>query len=138
MSSANTLSESASKALLSEYGLPLLDEAVITSPSAAGEAADRLGYPVVAKLEGEAIAHKTERGLVRLRLGDRAAVELAATELLDAATTDDGEVGVLIAPMVSGNRELIVGLLRDQQFGATVMLGVGPSARAGQSSSASS
>jgi acetyltransferase len=50
---------------------------------------------------------------------------LAATELFAAATPDDGEVHVLVAPMVSGTRELIAGLLVDQQFGPTVMLGVG-------------
>jgi acetyltransferase len=76
-------------------------------------------------LGGDKIAHKTERGLVRLRLHDAAAVHLAATELFAAATPDDGEVHVLVAPMVSGTRELIAGLLVDQQFGPTVMLGVG-------------
>ncbi len=96
-----------------------------TPPAAAGDAADEIGYPVVAKLNGDAIAHKTERGLVKLRLGDRAAVEAAATDLLAAATPDDGDVDVLVAPMVSGNRELIAGVVRDAQFGAMVMLGVG-------------
>jgi acyl-CoA synthetase (NDP forming) len=125
MNAGSTLSESESKRLLVEYGLPVPSELVVSSADAAGDAADSMGYPVVAKLEGAAIAHKTERGLVRLGLADRSAVERAATELLAAATDDDGEVGVLVAPMVKGNRELIVGLLRDRQFGATVMLGVG-------------
>jgi acetyl-CoA synthetase (ADP-forming) len=80
---------------------------------------------VVAKLCGDAIAHKTERGLVRLRLGSRAAVTEAAEALLAAARPEDGDVGILVAPMVSGNRELIAGLHRDPQFGMTVMLGVG-------------
>ena len=40
-------------------------------------------------------------------------------------TAEDGEVGVLVAPMVSGTRELIAGLNRDPQFGMTVMLGIG-------------
>ena len=83
------------------------------------------GYPVVAKLNGDAIAHKTERGLVRLGLADADAVRRAAAELLAAATPDDGDVDVLVAPMVRGNRELIAGVLRDPQFGPTVMLGVG-------------
>ena len=52
-------------------------------------------------------------------------MECAADELLAAATPDDGEVSVLVAPMVAGNRELIAGLVRDPQFGPTVMLGVG-------------
>jgi acetyltransferase len=122
---STTLSERASKELLATYGVPLAAEEFVTSPAAAADAAERIGFPVVAKLNGDKIAHKTERGLVRLRLGDRAAVEGAATELLAAARDDDGEVTVLVAPMISGNRELIVGLIRDPQFGATVMLGVG-------------
>jgi acetyl-CoA synthetase (ADP-forming) len=120
-----TLSEHDSKSLLAEYGVPLVAEQVVTTPSAAAEAATELGFPVVAKLCGDAIAHKTERGLVRLGLRDVAAVESAAAELLDAATPDDGEVAVLVAPMVAGNRELIAGLNDDSQFGMTVMVGVG-------------
>jgi len=126
MSAAGTtLSELASKELLRAYGLPVAGERVVTTADEAVAAADGIGYPVVAKLCGDSIAHKTERGLVRLRLGDAAAVRDAATSLLDAAVPDDGDVSVLVAPMVSGNRELIVGMLRDRQFGPTVMLGVG-------------
>ncbi len=125
MSTATTLSESESKLLLAPYALPTPDERIVTDAAAAVAAADEIGYPVVAKLEGDAIAHKTERGLVRLSLGDAAAVEAAASELLGAATPDDGVVRVLVAPMIRGNRELIVGLLRDPQFGPTVMLGLG-------------
>lgn len=105
--------------------MPLAGEREVTSAEAAAVAADELGYPVVAKLCGDAIAHKTERGLVRLRLGDRAAVQSAAADLLAAATPQDGPVTVLVAPMISGNRELIAGVVRDPQFGANVMLGVG-------------
>ncbi len=120
-----TLSEAASKSLVRKYGVPTADEIEATSPSDAVAAAEGLGYPVVVKLCGDAIAHKTERGLVRLRLGDAAAVERAAGELLAAARPDDGDVSLLVAPMISGNRELIAGVVRDPQFGATVMLGVG-------------
>ncbi len=120
-----TLSERDSKTLLGQYGIPIAEERVAYDAVAAGAAADDVGYPVVAKLNGDAIAHKTERGLVKLRLGDRPAVEAAAAELLAAALPDDGEVSVLVAPMISGNRELIAGVVRDPQFGPTVMLGVG-------------
>ena len=121
----NTLSESASKALLREFGVPLAPEREVTTAADAAAAAAEIGFPVVAKLCGDAIAHKTERGLVRLRLGDAAAVEAAAADLLAAATAADGPVTVLVAPMVAGNRELIAGVVRDPQFGANVMLGVG-------------
>ncbi|HSL73573.1 MAG TPA: acetate--CoA ligase family protein [Ilumatobacteraceae bacterium] len=120
-----TLSEQASKALLAEYAVPLAPERVVDDPAQAAAAADELGYPVVAKLNGDAISHKTERGLVKLRLADRPAVERAAAELLAASRPDDGAVSVLVAPMIAGNRELIAGVVRDPQFGPTVMLGVG-------------
>ncbi|MEX0847858.1 MAG: acetate--CoA ligase family protein [Ilumatobacteraceae bacterium] len=124
-STGTTLSESASKALLREFGVPIADEREVATAADAAAAATQIGFPVVAKLCGDAIAHKTERGLVRLRLGDAAAVERAAADLLAAATPDDGPVTVLVAPMISGNRELIAGVVRDEQFGANVMLGVG-------------
>jgi len=122
---ASTLSEAESKDLLAGSGVVVAAERLAVTTEDAVAAADALGYPVVAKLNGPAIAHKTERDLVRLRLGDATTVRTAATELLAAATPDDGAVTVLIAPMVHGNRELIAGVVRDAQFGPTVMLGVG-------------
>ncbi len=120
-----TLSEADSKALLASHGLPLLDELTAATPDEAARAADALGYPVVVKLCGAGIAHKTERGLVRLALADRDRVEAAAAELLAAARADDGDVDLLVAPMARGSRELIAGAHRDPQFGPCVMLGVG-------------
>jgi acetyl-CoA synthetase (ADP-forming) len=120
-----TLSETDSKELLAAHGVPLLGERLAASADEAVAAADELGYPVVAKLCGHSIAHKTERGLVKLGLSDGAAVQAAAAELLAAERPEDGVTGVLVAPMVSGNRELIAGLTTDPQFGKAVMLGVG-------------
>jgi acetyltransferase len=120
-----TLSESASKDLLATYGVPVLDERTVADPAAAAAAAEAIGYPVVLKLCGDAITHKTERGLVQLSLRDRETVEAAAVDLLAAATPEDGAVELLVAPMVHGSRELIAGLVRDPHFGPCVMLGVG-------------
>ena len=125
VNSGRTLSESESKRLLARYGVPLAPEREVATAAAAAVAATELGFPAVVKLCGAAIAHKTERGLVRLRLADADAVQSAATELLAAARSDDGPVSLLVAPMISGSRELIAGLVRDPQFGMTVMLGVG-------------
>jgi acetate---CoA ligase (ADP-forming) subunit beta len=122
---SRTLSEADSKELLARHGVPMGDERVVPDPDGAVAAADTFGYPVVVKLCGDAIAHKTERGLVRLGLADADAVHAAAADLLAAARPEDGEVGVLVAPMVKGARELIAGLHRDPQFGLTVMLGLG-------------
>jgi len=123
--SSRTLSEAESKALLARFGLPLLDERLAADPNEAAVMATEIGYPVVAKLHGVNIAHKTERGLVRLGLSDATAVRQAAKELFAAARESDGFVEVLVAPMVRGNRELIAGVANDPQFGMTVMVGIG-------------
>ena len=62
--------------------MPFPDERVVATADDAVAAAAELGFPVVVKLGGDAIAHKTERGLVRLGLGDADAVRDAAAELL--------------------------------------------------------
>ena len=120
-----TLSEADSKRVLSAHGVAFPAEREVSDVQAAVGAARDLGHPVVLKLGGATIAHKTERGLVRLGLSDDEAVAEAARDLLAAATPEDGEVHLLVAPMVHGNRELIAGLHRDEQFGMTVMLGIG-------------
>ncbi len=122
---ARTLSEKQSKELLATVGVPFPEERSARDVDEAVTAAEAIGFPVVAKLNGDGIAHKTERGLVRLGLNDAAAVRQAATELLAAATPADGEVTVLVAPMLRATRELIAGLSSDPQFGMTVMVGVG-------------
>ncbi len=114
-----------SKQLLAPFGFPFTSEAIVNTPVEAGDAADVMGYPVVVKLNGAAIAHKTERGLVRLQLGDRGAVEQAAAQLLALATVSDGTVQLLVARMINGSRELIVGMVNDPVFGKTAMLGIG-------------
>ena len=80
---------------------------------------------MVVKLCGDAIAHKTERDLVRLDLAGEQAVREAATELLAAARPEDGAVQLLVAERVRGARELIAGVVRDPQLGPCVMLGLG-------------
>lgn len=102
-----------SKQLLAPFGFPFTSEAIVNTSVEAGDAADAMGYPVVVKLNGSNIAHKTERGLVRLQLADRSAVEQAAVQLLALATVSDGKVQLLVARMIDGSRELIVGMVND-------------------------
>ncbi len=123
--SAPTLSEFESKALLADFGVPVTREELARDADAAAAAAARIGFPVALKLCGAAIAHKTERDGVRLGIGDEASARAAAAELLAGVRPEDGDVGVLVSEMVSGRRELIAGLVRDPQFGACVMLGLG-------------
>jgi acetyltransferase len=121
----STLSEFASKEILARHGLPILQERVVASSSEVSGVLAQMSLPVVAKLCGPSIAHKTERGLVKLNLQTLGDVSKAVDDLLGAAVPADGEVEVLIAPMVKSSREFIAGVVRDAQFGANVMLGVG-------------
>lgn len=120
-----TLSEAASLARLRAHGVPVVEHRVVADPAAAAAAAEALGGVLVAKLCGAGIAHKTERGLVRLGLEGPDAVARAAADLLARATPDDGDVAVVVARMVRGTRELIAGVATDPQFGPVAMLGVG-------------
>jgi len=120
-----TLSEHDSTALLRRFGVPFVARKQVATPDDAAAAAGDLGFPVVVKLAGEGIAHKTERGIVRLELPDKAAVTSAAADLLAAARPEDGAVSLLVAPMVRGSREIIAGVHFDDQFGPCVMVGLG-------------
>jgi len=119
------LSEHDSIELVARYGVRVVDETCVPDAGAAAVAADEFGYPVVVKLHGTSISHKTERGLVRLGLADAVAVRAAARDLLAAARPDDGPVDLVVAPMISGTRELIAGVHTDAQFGPCVMVGIG-------------
>jgi acetyltransferase len=120
-----TLSEAASKQLLTPFGVPFAQERVCATVELAIEAANAIGYPVVIKLSGDTIAHKTERGLLRLNISDSESAKRACSDLLGLVTDADGEVSFLIAEMVKGDRELIVGVINDPQFGYMVALGIG-------------
>jgi acetate---CoA ligase (ADP-forming) subunit beta len=122
---SHTLAEHESLTLLAEHGIPVVPETVVSDPAGAAQAATRLGFPVVVKATGDGLAHKTERGLVRLGLRNAPDVEAAATEVLAATRPDDGPVGLVVAPMLRGDRELIAGVHRDDQFGPCVMVGIG-------------
>ncbi len=122
---SSTLSEFASKQLIAGYGIPVSREQLAKDAAAAVRAATEIGLPVALKLCGDAIAHKTERNLVRLGLGSLEGVREAAEDLLAMIRPEDGEVALLVAEMVEGRRELIAGLVRDPQFGPCVLLGLG-------------
>lgn len=118
-----TLSEYQSKKLLSAYGIPITREFLATDKDAAIKAAKDLGFPVVLKACSPALTHKTERQLIALKLRD----EKEVAEAYDAVTERAGEPidGILVQEMISGSRELVVGLMRDEQFGPCAMLGLG-------------
>ena len=118
------LSEFDSKRFLSAYGVPITRERLVNSEKDARAAAERLGYPVVLKGCAHDLLHKTEAGLVMVGLGSSKEVANAFRELKARAGSDFGG-RFLVQEMVKGDRELMIGMTRDEQFGPSVMFGLG-------------
>ena len=117
------LSEYESKKLLSLYGIPVAREKLSRSADEAVSAAADLGFPVVLKACSPELMHKSERGCIELNLRSEGDVRKAYGRII--SSVDLELEGVLVQEMVSGQRELVVGLTRDPQFGPCVMLGIG-------------
>jgi succinyl-CoA synthetase beta subunit len=117
------LSEYQSKQFLKTYGIPVTEEALAQNADEAAAMAARLKYPVVMKACSPQLMHKSEAGVIEIGLKNEAEVR-AAYQRLVGATTLPLE-GILIQEMIRGNRELVLGLSRDAQFGPCVMFGLG-------------
>jgi acyl-CoA synthetase (NDP forming) len=118
-----SLTEAESKSLLSLYGIPVVEEATAVSEDDAIAQSREIGLPVVLKGLGARLIHKTERGLVKVNLKSDDEVRQAYRHIKDAAG-EDWEA-CLIQPFIEGNREFAAGLIRDPQFGPSVMFGLG-------------
>ena len=117
-----TLSEYDSKLVIQSVGVPITREKLVKSPAAAVRFAKEIGYPVVLKGCSDKAAHKTEMGLVKLKLNNPKEVRAAYKEIMDKGIELDG---VLVQEMIKGDREFVIGLSRDPQFGPCVMFGIG-------------
>jgi len=111
-----------SKQILSLCDIPVVDEKIVSSRTEAKETAGDLGLPVVLKglLSGK--IHKTELGLVRTGISSTEEVATVFAEL-QKTMSNDGQI--LLQKQMQGYPELIVGLIRDPQFGPCVMCGFG-------------
>lgn len=122
---SSVLSELESMRLLAPFGVPFPRERSVETSGEAAAAAREIGFPVVVKVSGRGLAHKSDRGLVELGLSDEEAVERAVDRLQSRLLPTDGETELLVGEMVSGSRELIVGARRDASFGSVVVVGWG-------------
>ena len=123
------LTEEEMRRVLAAYGVTLAPTAFAKTPEVAAEAAEAMGFPVVAKLVSSQVTHKSDLGGVLLNLDDRDAVLEAFKSL--AATAHAHNVpfdGVSIQPMVStqnGGVETMVGVVHDRLFGPIIGFGLG-------------
>ena len=117
------LDEHDSKKILAAYGIPTAAETLADSPEEALAAAERIGFPVALKVCSGEAAHKTEQGLLALGIGNSSDLAAAYERLLPESRRLGGKI--LVQEMVSGARELVIGMTRDAQLGPCVMFGLG-------------
>jgi acetate---CoA ligase (ADP-forming) subunit beta len=118
-----TLSEHESSEFLLSYGIPVARQVLVRDAAQLAPALKQLGYPVVLKGCSFEISHKTEKGLVRMDVRTESEARDAYDEIRSAMGVPDP--AVLVQELIKGERQLMVGLTRDPQFGPTVMFGLG-------------
>jgi acyl-CoA synthetase (NDP forming) len=120
------LGEADSLKLLQRFGLPVVEHVVCADAAQAEAAFDRLAVPVAVKGCAAKVPHKSEHGLVHLNLKTGAEVRKAAEACLSGLRAIGCEQGELIvAPMVHGVHEFMLGASVDPVFGPVVMIGEG-------------
>ena len=117
------LSEFESKQLLAAYNISITKEILIQDISQLESAVKAVGYPLVMKGCSSEIAHKTEKGLIHIDLRNW---DEACAAFEDLSNKMDGtDKAILVQEMIKGQRDLVVGMTRDPQYGVCVMFGLG-------------
>lgn len=123
------LLEPEAKAVCAEYGIPVPRGRVARTPDEAVEIAEEIGYPVVLKVVSPDVIHKSDVGGVLLNVIDEGGVREGFKRIVDAvrAHKPDAHItGILVEEMApKGIVEVIVGAIKDPQFGQTLMFGLG-------------
>jgi acyl-CoA synthetase (NDP forming) len=122
------INEAEAKRLLAAAGVPFAAEKVAATCEQAVAAAGEIGFPVVLKILSADIAHKSEAGGVALGLRSRDEVGAAYDAMLARVRERAPQAriaGVLVARMIEGGVETVIGAKRDPVFGPVVLFGLG-------------
>jgi len=119
----HTLSEFESTRILKYFGIPTAEAILAQDLVAVRAAAERIGYPVVLKACSPGVSHKTEDGLVAVDLRNEDDLAQAFNRIRNASIITSESF--LVQQMIKGARELVMGMIRDPQFGPCVMFGIG-------------
>ena len=120
--------EAEAKEIVQAYNFPMAREGVATTPEEAAQVASEIGFPVVMKILSPDILHKTDVGGVKLNIQTPQAAAAASVEIINSCRKYLPEAdlrGVLVAEMVKPGKEIILGMVRDPQFGPLLMFGLG-------------
>lgn len=122
------LLEPEAKTICREYSIPVTKFTVAKSPKEAVEAAENIGYPVVLKIVSPDVVHKSDVGGVVLNLRSSEEVEKAYQQIIGNVKKHKPNAqitGVLVQEMAPSSTEIIVGVIKDPQFGHAIMFGLG-------------
>ena len=111
-----------------EYDIPVTKFELAKNEREAAEFAEKIGYPVVLKIVSPDIIHKSDAGGVMVNLKSKVEVQNAYRQILENAKKYKATakiVGVLVQEMAPQSTEIIVGAIKDSQFGQTLMFGLG-------------
>ena len=127
-SGRQSLGEDEAKEVISVYGFRIPKSILATSEAEAAQAAEEIGYPVVAKISSPDILHKSDFGGVVVGIKNEAEMRRFFCEITQKARrlVPTAEVrGILVQQMITGGKEVILGMSRDPQFGPLLMFGLG-------------
>ena len=125
---AGDINEADAKRLLGDAGVTFAQERVARTRVEAVAAASEIGFPVVLKVLSPDIAHKSEAGGVVLGLRDANVVASGFDAMMDRVRERAPQArieGALVARMIEGGIETVIGIKRDPVFGPVIMFGLG-------------
>jgi acetate---CoA ligase (ADP-forming) len=126
LASQGVLDEIAAKRLLSNCGLDVVKEILVTDPSELAGACQQVGYPLVIKGIPRGVLHKAQLGLVELCIADAVSAERAYARVLERAGRSKVElVGVVVAEYITSGVEVALGAHNDPEVGLVGMVGYG-------------
>jgi len=123
-----SLLETEAKTVCIDYGIPVTKFALARNEAEAVECAGRIGYPVVLKIVSPAIIHKSDVGGVVVGVKDAKGVRDVYRQILKNVRNHDAKAritGILVQEMAPSSTEVIVGAIKDPQFGPAIMFGLG-------------
>jgi len=122
------LTEVEAKKMLAKAGIKVAETLLATSKKEAVQMSEQVGFPVVLKVVSLDIIHKSEAGGVKVNLQTAAEIEKAYDDILASAAKKCPAAkiqGIAVQHMAPAGTEVIIGMTKDSQFGATLMFGLG-------------
>lgn len=124
----DTLLGSEAYAVAEAYGIEAAPIKLATSATEAGKLAEEMGFPVVLKIASDKIIHKSDIGGVKVGIETKEEAEATYDEIIANAKKAHPDIvpdGVEVQKMMPTGQEVLVGMIKDKQFGPMIAFGMG-------------